>query len=366
MDLLQLRQQLDGVDTQLIELAAERQRIVAAIGRYKRAQGRQLRDFAREREVLERAAANAERVGLDPALGRELLQQLIEASLGTQEQERVRAEASGAGRRALVIGGGGRMGRWFARFLDSQGYIVEIADPQTSDDGFPSFVDWRDSTLDHDLIVVAAPLRASVEILMQLALRKPPGIVFDIGSLKTPLRPGLDALRNAGVRVTSLHPMFGPSANVLAGRHVIFVDLGVSEATALARSLFEHTTAISVDMSLDEHDRVIGYVLGLSHALNIAFFTALSQSGELASRLAQLSSTTFDKQLAIARGVASENPSLYFEIQHLNAHNAAPLASLEAAVEQVLAAIRAGDEQAFVGLMQGGRDYLASVAPPRR
>ena len=59
----------------------------------------------------------------------------------------------------------------------------------------------------------------------------------------------------------------------------------------------------------------IAYVLGLSHALNIAFFTALADSGEAAPALAKLSSTTFDEQLAVARKVSDDNPSLYFEIQ---------------------------------------------------
>ena len=35
-----------------------------------------------------------------------------------------------------------------------------------------------------------------------------------------------------------------------------------------------------------EHDRLIAYVLGLSHALNISFFTALARSGEAAPRWA--------------------------------------------------------------------------------
>ena len=33
-------------------------------------------------------------------------------------------------------------------------------------------------------------------------------------------------------------------------------------------------------MELEHHDRLISYVLGLSHALNIAFFTALANSGD--------------------------------------------------------------------------------------
>ncbi len=358
MDLKALRDQLDSVDAQFIALAAQRQRIVAEIGRFKRAQGRQVRDFAREREVLERAAANARAAGLEPALGQELLRQLIEASLATQEHERVRAEAGGSGQSALVIGGGGRMGQWFARFLDAQGYAITVADPAGCPDAFPSVVDWRTLELDHDLIVVAAPLRASAGILCELAARTPPGIVFDVGSLKSPLTDGFAALKAAGVRVTSIHPMFGPSANVLAGRHVIFVDLGDTEATAIARGLFAQTMATAVEMGLDEHDRLMGFVLGLSHAINITFFTALAESHEMAQRLAQASSTTFDKQLAIARGVAGENPHLYYEIQHLNAHGGEALAALENALRKVLATIRAGDEDAFVQVMASGQQYL--------
>ena len=54
---------------------------------------------------------------------------LIRSSLTTQEQASVVARGAGSGRRALVIGGGGKMGRWFADFLASQGFAVEVADP---------------------------------------------------------------------------------------------------------------------------------------------------------------------------------------------------------------------------------------------
>lgn len=364
MDLKTLRDRLDETDRRLIELAAERQRIVAEIGEIKRSAGRELRDYAREREVLERAARNAEAAGIDPDLARGLLRQLIEASLARQEQDRVRAAAGGSGRRALVVGGAGRMGRWFARFLDAQGFAVEIADPAPSADEFPQRAALEDGPLDHDLVVVAAPLRVAATVLERLAELRPPGVVFDLGSLKSPLAAGLVALREAGVRVTSVHPMFGPSANVLAGRHVVFVDIGVPEATAFARALFADTLAVPVAMTLDEHDRLIGYVLGLSHVLNIAFFTALAGSEAMAETLARASSTTFDRQLAIARDVAGENPHLYFEIQHLNPHGAAAHRTLESALAQVLDAVRRGDEAGFVAVMEAGRRYLEACPAP--
>jgi chorismate mutase/prephenate dehydrogenase len=121
-----------------------------------------------------------------------------------------------------------------------------------------------------------------------------------------------------------------------------------------------------VIMGLDEHDRLIAYVLGLSHALNIAFFSALAASGEAAPRLAQLSSTTFDAQLEVAAQVSRDSPQLYYEIQSLNEYGADSLDALARAVEQLRAAIRNRNETAFIEMMLRGREYLAGRTTVRR
>jgi chorismate mutase/prephenate dehydrogenase len=96
----------------------------------------------------------------------------------------------------------------------------------------------------------------------------------------------------------------------------------------------------------------------LSHALNIAFFTALAESGEAAPRLARMSSTTFDNQLEVASAVAQESPELYYEIQSLNDYGAESLEALAKAVERIRTAILSQDHDAFVALMRQGREYL--------
>ena len=68
-------------------------------------------------------------------------------------------------------------------------------------------------------------------------------------------------------RSRRLHPMYGPDTELLSGRHLIFVDAGCPEATAEAKALFSATMVEELDMSLEDHDRLIAYVLGLSHAL---------------------------------------------------------------------------------------------------
>jgi chorismate mutase/prephenate dehydrogenase len=354
----ELRRRLNDIDRRLLAIVAERKSVSGEVARVKRATGRPTRDYEREREVILGVRAAASELGVSPGLAEDLLRLLIRSSLTTQERASVAARGAGSGRRVLVIGGAGLMGRWFVEFLSSQGFAVEVADPAGSHAGVVCVDDWRKTDLQHDFIMLATPLGVTDAILRDLALRRPPGVIFDIGSLKSPLRAGLLALRSHGCKVTSVHPMFGPDTELLSGRHVIFVDLGSAAALEAVKELFAPTMAEQVVMSLDDHDRLIAYVLGLSHALNIAFFTALAESGEAAPRLARLSSTTFDAQLDVASRVARDNPDLYYEIQSLNDYGAESLEALSKAVERIRTAVLSQDHAAFVALMRRGHDYL--------
>jgi len=354
-----LRRELSQLDVELLERVARRQQIVAEIGRVKSAAGRGTRDYAREKDVLQLARRTARRVGVDEEIGEEMFRLLIRASLAAQEQQKVASSGTGSGQRALVIGGAGQMGRWFSQFLQSQGYQVEICDPAGAAGDFPWHESLSSVTLDQELIVVTAPITATAGILLQLAERRPKGVIFDISSIKGPLVAGIEALCQAGCQVTSVHPMFGPDAELLSGRNLVLVDVGVPAATAAVRELFSSTMAEQVEMSLPDHDRAMAYVLGLSHAVNIAFFNALAEGGEQATDLARLSSSTFDAQLDIASRVAGENPYLYFEVQTLNSHSPRALVSLLSAITKVTAKVLDGDQQGFVDLMEQGKAFLA-------
>ncbi len=155
--------------------------------------------------------------------------------------------------------------------------------------------------------------------------------------------------------------MFGPDTQLLSGRHVLLMDVGCRAALEEAGQLFVDTMAEVVEVGLDEHDRLMALVLGLSHALNIAFFTALVRSGIEAGQLAGISSTTFKRQLEIARDVAAENPELYHEIQRLNEHGGLARRALVEAVDLLSAASDADHPDAFIDLMSEGRRYLEGL-----
>lgn len=365
-----LRRELARADEEILDAWARREEITGAVGRLKEAADAPIHDARQEERVVERARAGARRRNLPEGLAAELARLVMRSSLARQEQARLRARRQGAGRKALVIGGAGRMGRWFAAFLGEQGFRVAVADPGIGGDadgerdgerdGEGRFRDWTEAPDDFDLTVVAAPLAVTADLLSEIAAAGRRGLVFDIGSVKTPLRPGLEEMARRGVSAASVHPMFGPDTLALHRRHVLVMEAGSPAAADAAAELFSGTMAEVLRLPLAAHDPLIAYVLGLSHAANLAFLTAVRESGEHAPRLARLSSVTFDRQMATAAAVARENPHLYFEIQRSNPHGDGALRSLAAAVRRLADLVRAGDEDAFVSLMREGRDYLTA------
>jgi len=152
--------------------------------------------------------------------------------------------------------------------------------------------------------------------------------------------------------------MFGPGELMLSGRHILFVDVGNPGALAEARALFAHTAADCVELGLEDHDEVMGWVLGLSHLVNIAFASAITRSGEAVPLLRNISSTTFNHQLRVASQVVSENPQLYFEIQAGTLPAADAVELFSQSLQDLVEAIGGADEARFVAIMDQARARL--------
>ena len=143
VELKALRDRLDEIDSGIIDLIAERLAVVKSIGDHKLKTGAPLRHYEREREVIDRGVNRAESHGISQRLAREVLETLIHHSIGDQETNQLAQSEHGLGKRALVIGGLGRMGVWMARFLDTAGYDVDVADPVKAESQFQVVDDWE-------------------------------------------------------------------------------------------------------------------------------------------------------------------------------------------------------------------------------
>lgn len=268
---------------------------------------------------------------------------------------------------ALVIGGAGSMGRWFCGFLDSMGYAVRTVDPAGATPPFPrarSIPEGLDGLGPRDVVLVCAPMRAAGRALGEVRRVGTRALVADVCSIKAPVRAELRRMAAAGMTVASLHPMWGPDAVLLSDKNLLVVDCGQPGGVRAAKRLFRRTAVRIHDVPLAAHDELMGWVLGLPHAVNLAFARALRGSGLGPRALAELGGPTFRQQLAVAQQVAGENKALYHGIQALNPRAPGVQRAFERALGDVGRARRS--EARFLALMGGCEAYFREAGMRRR
>jgi chorismate mutase/prephenate dehydrogenase len=347
-----IRWKIEELDREIMDLIQKRMQAAMKMGQHKVLKAMPVRNLRVEDEVVTRYKARAAEVGISPAAAAEIASILIRESVEAQ----ARMPRSMGARKALIIGGSGKMGKWFGSFLQLRGMEISVLDPKPSKE----FSNAKDLSAckGADIIVVAVPLEKAPAILREIAALKPKGLVFDIASVKAPLIPALKQAAEDGLKVCSIHPMFGPDANSIYARNVIVCDCGseaaIKEFVAIVDSMGCHV----ITMPVEDHDGLIVYVLGMSHALNIAFFEALRRSGKSYLDLEEVASTTFRKQAATAIDVASEDPKLYFEIQHANPHTEEMLDLLVSSLAEIRAAALHDEAKDFIRIMDEGKKYF--------
>lgn len=341
-----IRDRIHQLDLQLIGCAAHRLELARQVGEMKRKLSIATVDYSQERVVLDRARAAAVARGLDPSIAQDMVARLIRASVGAQEDDRVRFAAAGAGRSAVVVGGAGRMGRWMGQFLSAQGFQVAAIDT-ASTSAENSHGEEELSTA--DLIVMAVPPAAVSEFYLRWCNKPPRAVIVDIASIKTPLLEPIHMLQAAGGKVASIHPMFGPSVALLRDADVVICDTGDAASSHSVEQLFAQTSARIVHMPLDTHDRVMADLLSLAHATAIAFSLALPASEH------PVRSTTFRALESLSAAVVRESADVYYEIQSRNPYSSQAIQRLRDALTKVVAAIDQRDSSAFRQLLEEGQ-----------
>ena len=363
-----LRAEIRRVDEEIFDLVAQRLSLAAEIGDAKRVRGLPVKNYQVERAVLDRARTQATALGISEELAVALTRLLIDSSCRVQEVRfdvRSSTDPSKANEtRIAIVGGHGRMGQWLGRFFESFGHLVSVLDPQPAPIScpYPVLSDLSE-TADHDAIVLATPISTTASLLRQLTSTRTRALVFDICSLKTPLLSAIAAAEDAGMRITSVHPMFGPAVESLVGRNIVVCEGREREASQAAAAFFGGSAAAVLRVPLERHDELMGIVLGLSHLTSLVFNEAIVRNGSRHGSLREVASTTFDAQCAVSERVAMESPDLYYEIQAENAFTPQVLNALHGALGAYTRAINERDPAAFRDLMDRGRRYFADPDP---
>jgi chorismate mutase len=88
MDLDELREEIQTIDREIVELIAQRTYVAESIAAVKREQGLPTTDESQEQAVMDRAGDNAQRFGVDDNLVKAIFRLLIELNKVEQRESR--------------------------------------------------------------------------------------------------------------------------------------------------------------------------------------------------------------------------------------------------------------------------------------
>ena len=313
-----------------------------------------------EDRVFTRLLTESATRGITLSFAEGLARLLIDESVRVQDLVRLPPSAK---RRILVVGGAGSMGRWLSRYFRSRGYEVVVHDIAGPVEDYPFEPDLRKGVRAADVVAVAVPMTACGEVLEQIAAVEPSALLFDVASLKAPIEKQLRSMGAAGLRIASIHPVFGPDLWPLSSGNITFSDVGNSVAVLEVKELFRPSGASFVDVSLDHHDELMAFLLSLSHLCLLTFARCVAQSPFDLAGLRRSAGTTFSRLSDAASGLLADQPALLRDIQALNPHTPLVHRRIRDVLDDWKRAAESNDGTEFYRLLEAARTYFGDGKP---
>jgi len=225
--------------------------------------------------------------------------------------------------KVAIIGGSGKMGRWFANFLLKEGKEVIITGRNQrklldakQQLGSVEVATNTEAVKSADAILISVPVANFEEVVEQLQpYTRPEQVIIDITSIKVFTVEIMHKYIKTGTTL-GVHPMFGPGARDIANHNFVLTPTNEVE-TALAqkiRSYLETRGARVTLMTPQEHDEMMSVILGLAHFIAIVSADTLLSLDNL-KQLEAIGGSTYKVLLTLAGSVISEEPELYASLQ---------------------------------------------------
>ena len=257
MSLEKYRNQLDQIDLQLLELIAKRQEVVERVADYKRSRGLPLFHRTREQQLLEARKEQGEALGIEPDLVAMIFRQLIERSHQVQDHI-LQKDLAINPKKIVILGGKGRMGRFFDRIFRECGHQVIPLDLDSKED-------FAQVTAQSEVVIISVPINVTAEVIKSIAPHVQPGsLLMDFTSLK---EEPVDLMlqHSKGCDVIGTHPMFGPTVKRLNRQTVVLCPARGEKWLLWLKNLLEKKGAEVIESNPKEHDAVMAVVQVLKH-----------------------------------------------------------------------------------------------------
>ncbi|MEM1950714.1 MAG: prephenate dehydrogenase/arogenate dehydrogenase family protein [Candidatus Nitrosocaldus sp.] len=291
-----------------------------------------------------------------------------------------------------IIGAGGRMGSWFARYFYMRGHSIYLNDKDAhalqalassllnhgvgeeskrvtllhrsilnADNGGGGVESIIDAINNSNIVMLSLPMDVIPKAVDEVARYMHRGsVLVEIASLKHDVHKALrDVVERYGIKPLSLHPLFGPGADVNAtNRFVLIPVIDGRDEEGIAREILPNAKLVIVE-DADEHDRIMAIVLGMVYAMNIAFADMLECKDIPLCK--ELAGSTFTLQSLIFEGILNDDPRLFSSLL-MNRHVKHYLKRFIASNEHLLSCIDADDKATLERIYSNVRYKIAGCS----
>ncbi|MCW9709718.1 bifunctional chorismate mutase/prephenate dehydrogenase [Avibacterium sp. 21-586] len=354
MDALkELRTEIDTLDQELLQLFAKRLVLVKKVGEIKHQHGLPIYVPNREAEMLQARRQEAEKLGVPPDLIEDVLRRLMRESYTRENQFGFKTVNPNI-KKIVIVGGKGKLGGLFARYLQPSGYQVESLGRN----------DWDNAAQilsGADVVIVSVPIVNTVETIERLAPYLTENMLLtDLTSVKkAPLAKMLEVHKGA---VVGLHPMFGPDIASMAKQVVVRCDGRYPERYQWLLDQISIWGAKIYQVDAAEHDQSMTYIQALRHFATFANGLHLSKQPVELAKLLALSSPIYRLELAMIGRLFAQDGALYADIIMDKPENLEVIESLKQSYEESLKFFEQGDKQGFIQSFEQVRDWFGDYS----
>jgi prephenate dehydrogenase len=248
----------------------------------------------------------------------------------------------------VAVIGAGAMGKWLASFAKKNLGEVTVADinPARAKDVASelgaSAKPIREAAAEAELLLVAVPISKTPETVVSLSEMVPKGaLLADVASVKSDVVAAMRKIKT-NIELVSIHPLFGPGAESIAGKDVVVVPVKPGKRYLELKKRLVELGARVTEMDAEQHDRLMSIIQCMTHFVLLAYLTAIKSMKGL-EKVRGLRTPMFAALMNLAKAVLAGNPEVYGELQVHNRYARIVRSSMLEACRSLDIAFSAGD-----------------------
>ncbi|MGF1722252.1 bifunctional chorismate mutase/prephenate dehydrogenase [Vibrio kyushuensis] len=352
VELNELRDQIDAVDKQILDLLAQRLSLVEKVGEVKSEHGLPIYAPDREAAMLASRRLEAEKKGVPPQLIEDILRRTMRESYASEKDSGFKC-LNPELRSVVIVGGKGQLGGLFGRMFTLSGYQVKVLGSQ----------DWdrADEILDDaGLVVVTVPIHLTQGVIEKLSNLPSDCILCDLTSIKSkPLQSMLEVHQGP---VVGLHPMFGPDVPSMAKQVIVYCNGRGEDRYQWLLKQFSIWGASLCPIDASEHDHGMTLIQALRHFTSFAYGLHLSKENPNIDQLLQLSSPIYRLELAMVGRLFGQDPNLYGDIIFSSQENIDMIKRFHQCFGDALEILEGQDKAGFIESFNGVSSWFGDYS----